>query len=151
MSASLASIKYAMKVLLSDEFCSRDPAILPIGWREPDLKRQTDLSFGFLEFDGVVRPHPPITRALHCVKDALISMGHEVVSLPIWMFPQNGLTDNLKVIAWEGPPLSRAVDIHVTHNDILTVGLVHTLISRTKPFYRPVSPGPMAIAMFLNN
>ncbi|OIW32388.1 amidase [Coniochaeta ligniaria NRRL 30616] len=34
------------------------------------------LSFGFMDFDGIVKSHPPILRALCMVKDALQASGH---------------------------------------------------------------------------
>ena len=68
-----------MGALLSSEPWLTDPGVLPIPWRKPfEIDSGMKLSFGFMDFDGVVRPHPPITRALNMVKDALQATGHEV-------------------------------------------------------------------------
>lgn len=37
------------------------------------------LCFAFVWDDGIVTPHPPLLQALHRVKRALISAGHEVI------------------------------------------------------------------------
>lgn len=37
------------------------------------------LCFAIVWDDGVVAPHPPLTKALHRIKRALISAGHEVI------------------------------------------------------------------------
>ncbi|KAL1842570.1 hypothetical protein VTJ49DRAFT_4853 [Mycothermus thermophilus] len=95
LSPDIASLRYAMEALLSNEPWLKDPTLLPIPWRSPsDVESGMKLSFGFMDFDGVVRPHPPITRALHLAKNALMAMGHEVV------------------IPWKGPSLAEAGDIH---------------------------------------
>lgn len=84
-----------MEALLSSEPWLTDPGVLPIPWRkslEVDSSVQK-LSFAFMDFDGVVRPHPPIARALNMVKDALRANGHEV-------------------IPWNGPSHAQALAIH---------------------------------------
>ncbi len=76
---SVASLRYGMEALLSSEPWLTDPGVLPIPWRTPSgVDSGVKLSFGFTDFDGVVRPHPPIARALTMVKDALEALGHEV-------------------------------------------------------------------------
>ncbi len=75
---SVAALRYGLEALLSSEPWLTDPGVLAIPWRTPlDADSGTKLSFGFVDFDGVVRPHPPITRALTMVKDALQALGHE--------------------------------------------------------------------------
>ena len=78
---SLASLKLMFKSLLSTEPWRHDPGIVPISWNdEHDTvpEKHTRLSFGFLESDGSVTPHPPIRRALKIVAEALENNGHEV-------------------------------------------------------------------------
>ena len=41
-----------------------------------------NLSFGIFTFDGVVNPHPPITRAVRMVAEALKAEGYEVALSP---------------------------------------------------------------------
>jgi amidase len=79
MGPSIESLRYALEALLSSEPWSTDPGVLPIPWRAPvEIDSGTKLSFGFMDFDGVVRPHPPIMRALEMIKKALQASGHEV-------------------------------------------------------------------------
>ncbi|KAK0732059.1 amidase signature domain-containing protein [Lasiosphaeris hirsuta] len=91
---SIASLRYTMEALLFSEPWLTDPAVLPIPWRKSlEADCVGKLSFAFMDFDGVVRPHPPITRALNMVKDALQAAGHEV-------------------IPWDGPSHAQALAIH---------------------------------------
>ncbi|KAK5659687.1 hypothetical protein OQA88_897 [Cercophora sp. LCS_1] len=73
-----------------------DPGVLPIPWREGGenaVREEDGLSFGFMDFDGVVMPHPPIRRALNIVKTALQAEGHDLVP-------------------WQGPSHEEALAIH---------------------------------------
>lgn len=54
-----------------------DPKALPIPWRTPELPEK--LSIGVFRDDGLVKPHPPVDRALTVVIDALTKAGHEVI------------------------------------------------------------------------
>jgi amidase len=74
---SIETLQYVLKAIMSGEPWLSDPSVLPLPWREPSLP--TKLAFGFLDFDGVVKPHPPIFRALDMAKNALEAAGHEVV------------------------------------------------------------------------
>jgi amidase len=79
MGPSIKSLRYGLESLVSSEPWLTDPGVLPIPWRAPiEIDSGTKLSFGFMDFDGVVRPHPPIKRALEMVKQALQCLGHEV-------------------------------------------------------------------------
>jgi amidase len=56
----------------------RDPKCLPIPWREPaQIKRP--LKIGVLWNDGVVKPTPPVARALKQTVKRLMEAGHEIV------------------------------------------------------------------------
>jgi amidase len=75
---SIASLRYVFEAILFSKPWLTDPGVLPIPWRKPTDIESSKLSFGFMDFDGVVKPHPPIIRALAMVKDALEASGHEV-------------------------------------------------------------------------
>ena len=82
---SIASSRTAFKALLSTEPWLRDPEVLPIPYRsqaEISLESPPDLSFGIFATDGIVTPHPPITRAIREVSEALKAAGHKVNPFP---------------------------------------------------------------------
>lgn len=58
-----------------------DPRCVPIPWRE-EIYQETlkhPLVVGILPDDGVVRPHPPISRVLHEAVKLLAEDGHEFI------------------------------------------------------------------------
>jgi amidase len=59
----------------------RDPRCLPLPWRaeDADRVRWRKLRVGVMWDDGVVRPTPPVGRALREVVGKLKAAGHEVV------------------------------------------------------------------------
>ncbi|KAK5660619.1 hypothetical protein OQA88_13183 [Cercophora sp. LCS_1] len=75
---SIATLRHVFRALISSEPWNTDPSVLPIPWREPKLPAK--LSFGFMEFEGAARPHPPVIRALKMAKAALEKAGHEVLA-----------------------------------------------------------------------
>lgn len=110
-----------MEALLSSEPWLTDPGVLPIPWRKSlEIHSSVQkLSFAFMDFDGVVRPHPPIARALNMVKDALRATGHEVCRHSTTFPKQTSNEANVssphlpKVIPWNGPSHAQALAIHV--------------------------------------
>ncbi|KAH4036751.1 amidase [Parastagonospora nodorum] len=80
LSTSLSGLKLFMKTIIDSEPWLTEPALIPMPWRDYDLPRDhRPLKVGVLWHDGVVRPHPPITRALKAVTDRLKETGSEVV------------------------------------------------------------------------
>lgn len=77
MSTSLEGIKLFMETILAAKPWMTEPALLPIPWRDhishlqTNPKGQKKLKIAVLWHDGVVRPHPPITRALHSIVQKL--------------------------------------------------------------------------------
>jgi amidase len=75
---SLAAIEmWTKEVLGTKPWMTADPDCLPIPYREVRIPRK--LCLGLLLDDGIVKPLPPVTRALHQVKAALEAAGHMVV------------------------------------------------------------------------
>lgn len=66
-----------MKTIIDAEPWLTEPALIPIPWREVRLPET--LKIGVLWHDNVVKPHPPITRALRLVVDKLKDAGVEIV------------------------------------------------------------------------
>ncbi|EDN99928.1 hypothetical protein SS1G_02786 [Sclerotinia sclerotiorum 1980 UF-70] len=78
LSRSLEGLELVMSSLLSTSPWLRDPAVVPIPWRKEDrLKARKRLKFGIFSWDGMIQPHPPVTRALEIVVNALKHAGHE--------------------------------------------------------------------------
>lgn len=75
----------ALKTLVSSRPWLYDPSVVKMDWKdqfEIEGARVASLNerlcFGFLECDGVVKPHPPIVRALSLVKQSLNDRRHSV-------------------------------------------------------------------------
>ncbi|KAI1138637.1 amidase [Hypoxylon sp. FL0543] len=93
---SVASLRLVFRSLISTEPWKRDPYTLPIPYRdelEREIRDTPRLNLGFMEHDGIVRPHPPIARALRMVKKALEIEGH-------------------KILPWDQPSSDEAMKIH---------------------------------------
>jgi amidase len=79
LATSVGSLRLLVKSLLSEEPWLHDPLVLELPWRNtPDL-RGIPLTFGILKDDGVVKPHPPIARAIDMVINAIKRAGHHVI------------------------------------------------------------------------
>ncbi|KAI1362114.1 amidase signature domain-containing protein [Xylaria arbuscula] len=92
MSTSLGGLDLLLRSNLSTEPWLRDPAVVPIPFRDEiskqhELRANSDgtangkmpLKLGVLWRDGAVQPHPPITRGLKIVVEAMRSAGHKTV------------------------------------------------------------------------
>ena len=87
LGSSISSLQLVFKALLSSEPWLHDPEVLPIPYRaDAECRSETsnNLSFGIFTSDGVVNPHPPITRAVRMVAEALKVEGYKV-ALPLYM------------------------------------------------------------------
>lgn len=93
LGTSIEAVTLLLKSVLSTEPWVRDPAVVPIPYREEVASSylaratfegrarssQDALKLGVLWTDKAVGPHPPITRGLKLVVDALTNAGHDVV------------------------------------------------------------------------
>jgi amidase len=77
LSTSLEGCKIFLKVLIDAKPWYKDPSLLPLPWNNnnffPPGKK---LKIAVLWDDGVVKPHPPVTRALKQVVDKLRAKGN---------------------------------------------------------------------------
>jgi amidase len=81
MATSLASIEKYMESLPEAEPWELDNLVTPMPWRKELCNIQPNsrkLKIGYILDDHVVKPQPPITRAVQLVVDALKNAGHEV-------------------------------------------------------------------------
>jgi amidase len=95
MGTSMASLKLILSALLCTNPWLRDPDVMPMSWRS-EVEQQTlaradhegrangmpQLKLGILFNDGFMTPHPPITRGLRMIHEALVRAGHKVRILP---------------------------------------------------------------------
>ncbi|KAJ5528133.1 hypothetical protein N7513_012292, partial [Penicillium frequentans] len=81
MASSLATTEYFMQSLLASKPWDIDPSAIPIPWRTELATPPTDrkLKIGVVIDDGVVKPQPPVTRAMNETIQALRAAGHEII------------------------------------------------------------------------
>jgi amidase len=79
MASSLATTEYFMEKLLASNPWNLDPSAIPIPWRKELATPPADrkLRIGIVLDDGVVKPQPPVTRAMNETVHALRAAGHE--------------------------------------------------------------------------
>lgn len=78
----LTSVTSVMRSLIQQKPWEMDAKCAPIPWREnvyQEYLAKKPLTIGLLLDDGVVRPHPPLTRVLKGVVEKLKKAGHDVV------------------------------------------------------------------------
>jgi amidase len=85
LSTSLFGLNLFMKAIIDSQPWLEEPALVPIPWREIQLPSDRPLRIGVILNDGVVRPHPPITRALNLMTSNLQFAGIEVVDFPPYL------------------------------------------------------------------
>ena len=71
LSTSLEGCKLFIKAIIDAKPWFKEPALLPFPWKEDDFFAGKKLKIAVLWDDGVVKPHPPVTRALKKVVDKL--------------------------------------------------------------------------------
>ncbi|KAI0882064.1 amidase [Annulohypoxylon maeteangense] len=100
LSTSIDGIGLMLKSILSTQPWLQDPTVVPIPFRQDVVDEylqrtnadgtakqgQRPLKLGILWTDGVVHPHPPVTRSLHMVVDAVEKAGHKVID---WVPPSH--------------------------------------------------------------
>ncbi|KAI1170162.1 amidase signature domain-containing protein [Nemania sp. FL0916] len=93
LSTSLGGLELLLRSDLSTQPWLRDPAVIPLPFREhlydeyasraafdgAATSSAKPLKLGVLWNDGVVQPHPPITRGLRTVVDTMKNAGHKIV------------------------------------------------------------------------
>lgn len=84
LATSLRDIELFMKITVGSHTWEQDPKVVPLEWRDVSSIKTKKLRFGIMWSDGLITPHPPITRALRETTEVLKKAGHEVVE---WKFP----------------------------------------------------------------
>ena len=78
LSRTLEGIELFMQAVLDAEPWRLEPALTPLPWRTVDVRptQARPLRLGIMWHDGVVLPHPPITRALTELVERVRKMEH---------------------------------------------------------------------------
>jgi amidase len=79
LARSLETIHFVFESLLSTEPWLRNPEVLPIPFRASIHDEYSKLAVGIFPSDGIVKPHPPVSRAIEMVKEALEAHGHQTI------------------------------------------------------------------------
>ncbi|TPX26534.1 hypothetical protein DIZ76_011996 [Coccidioides immitis] len=77
MGPSLDSLSLFASTVTNSQPWLKDPKCIPIPWRNVEPKKK--LKIGIMWDDGMVRPTPPVRRALKETAEKLQKAGHEVV------------------------------------------------------------------------
>lgn len=107
MANSLSSVKRFTKAVIGAKPWRKDPLAVRKEWSEREYALQehgegVGLCFALLWDNGVVKPHPPVRRALALVKRALEGRGHKGMSvLEGNILDMVGLKLGWAVIDWE--------------------------------------------------
>jgi len=73
----MSDLKLLTRIILKHEAVPHEPTCIPGFWNE--VSQKSKLAIGVMSTDGVVDPHPPVTRALGEVAAKLRVTGHEVI------------------------------------------------------------------------
>ncbi|KAK4203467.1 Acetamidase [Triangularia verruculosa] len=126
MGSSLSGVTLALQSTLSTKPWLRDPAVVPIPFREDVYQSYKSLNrplkFGIVWSDGIANPHPPISRGLKRIVTALREAGHGVVD-------------------WNPPSHSEAMNIHL---NILLADASADVREQLALSGEPLVPGVMA-------
>lgn len=79
LSTSLQGLKIFMQTIIDAEPWTEEPALIPMPWRSYSVPSSRPLRIGVLWHGGIVRPHPPITRAMSSVVTKLKEHNIEVI------------------------------------------------------------------------
>lgn len=80
MSNSVDDLELFMKHYVASKPWNYDQQCLPIPWKEVPIPKPSELTIGIVYDDGVVKPHPPVLRALKKVEEELKAAGVNVIT-----------------------------------------------------------------------
>ncbi|GAQ07706.1 putative amidase C550.07 [Aspergillus lentulus] len=76
-SQSVEDLDLFQRAVIDQEPWETETSLVPLPWRR--VKATKNMTVGIMWDDGCVRPHPPVTRALHHAKEKLLAAGLKVV------------------------------------------------------------------------
>lgn len=115
LSTSLEGCKLFIKSIIDAKPWLKEPAVLPFPWKEEDAFKGKKLKVAVLWDDGVVKPHPPVTRALNQVVDKLKEKG------------------NVEIVEWKPYKHDLAWELIVCPSLLLCCNILIRLIYTGKP------------------
>lgn len=106
-----------MKSVISQEPWKKDAELVPLPWREVSMPNPKEVTIAIEFDDGIVHPHPPITRGLHHVASKLKEAGcrviewkphrvEEAIMTVNQMYTADGNAAQLEALAESGEPLA---------------------------------------------
>ncbi|KAH3674714.1 hypothetical protein WICPIJ_009502 [Wickerhamomyces pijperi] len=118
MANSVEDLELFMKAYLDSEpWVAKDQQLIPVPWREVPVPKPQELTIGIVYDDGVVKPHPPVVRALKEVAAKLKAAGVNVVEWESYevyqvaeicnvLYDYDGNYSSLKKFSTSGEPLA---------------------------------------------
>ncbi|KAI1342306.1 amidase [Xylariaceae sp. FL0016] len=83
MAHTVSSMELWLKAQLANKPWDFDPSCIPMAWNADEAHRTTTkLTIGVLWDDGIIRPTPPVTRAMKSIANLLSKAGHTLIDLP---------------------------------------------------------------------
>lgn len=90
MGHNISDLRFVVQKVLEQSPWLTDPKVIHLPWRleiEDEVREKKAakrLTFGVLRHDGVVKPHPPVARAIEQTVQALEEAGYEVNGSVSW-------------------------------------------------------------------
>ncbi|KAJ9496593.1 hypothetical protein H2202_007965 [Exophiala xenobiotica] len=118
---SLADINLVQKAILDQEPWEEETSLVPLPWRSAPVVEPSQITVGVIWDDGVVHPHPPVTRGLKHAVSKLKAAGVKMVDfepyehsrgwdiLKVLYFPDAGKYQK-ELLAKGGEPIAPLTD-----------------------------------------
>ncbi|KAH8427786.1 putative general amidase GmdA [Aspergillus melleus] len=141
LATTARSLKLLFKAVLSQQPWYYDPLVIELPWRdaveeetraliEQSKSGSSQLAFGLMHHNGVVRPHPPIARAMKIAEQTLRRLGHKIIE---WSPPSHIIAHELAIATYH---LDGGADIE--HH--------FGLSGEERPYHLILEPGPQKSA-----
>ncbi|KAH9222070.1 fatty-acid amide hydrolase [Leptodontidium sp. 2 PMI_412] len=130
LARSIDDISLMMQTILDQEPWDTEVALLPLPWKSVESSK--DITVGIMWSDGIVHPHPPMTRALKKAKAKLQAGGikvidwepfksMEILQLIVTLFFPDGGKAITGLVAASGEPMNNEATSFLQHARELTV------------------------------
>ncbi|PQE22960.1 hypothetical protein CJF30_00008553 [Rutstroemia sp. NJR-2017a BBW] len=139
LSTSLKGCKLFIKTLIDAKPWLKEPSLLPFPWKVEDAFPGKKLKVAILWDDGVVKPHPPVTRALKQVAEKLKDKSsielvdwkpykHDLAwDLAANLYFSDGAAQELEAIKESSEPMRPMSDHIITNNPHVQSHTIHSL------------------------
>lgn len=115
-----------MSAVLAAEPWLREPALVPLPWRQFEMPKK--LRIGIMHDDGIVKPHPPISRTLKMLEERLRDLPDaqvvpfeaykhdEAWAITSSLYYTDGGSSDLQILRDSGEPLRPLTKWMITEN-----------------------------------